>query len=347
MELAKYLISENASLLDCLQQINQLRSDLNLFVVDSDSKLLGSVTDGDIRRGLLKGHTLQDNIIKIMNVNCQYLTEGKIDLNLVIEQRKRLIRILPIVNSSHQIIALLNFNKVKTLIPVDAVVMAGGTGSRLLPMTQKVPKPLLPIAGKPILGYTLERLQKFGIHHISITVNYLREQIEQYVAETNREDVLVRCVREEKPLGTMGAVSLINNWQHDHVLLTNSDLLTNIDYEDFFLEFIKSGADMMVAVIAYPLKVPYAIFETEGDQIKAFKEKPEYTYYANTGIYLFKRELLSLVPSNTFFNATDFMDVLLSKKKKLSYYPITSYWLDIGNHDDFKKAQIDIKHLSF
>lgn len=347
MEISKYLISEKCSVLECLQQINQLRTDMNLFVVNEKNKLLGSVTDGDIRRGILKGIGLDEKVARVMNASCKHLVQRQIDLHLIIEQRNKFIKILPITNDEHEVVALLNFNQVKTLLPVDAVIMAGGTGSRLLPLTQKVPKPLLPVGGKPIIAYNLERLQKFGVKHITITVNYLKEQLVKFVEDLGENGRHMKCVTESKPLGTMGAVSLIDQWHNDYILLTNSDLLTNVDYEDFFLEFLKSKASMMVATIPYPIQVPYAILETDGSTIKAFKEKPEYTYYANTGIYLFKRELISYIPKNKFFNATDFMDRLLIEGHKLSYYPMTGYWLDIGKHEDFKKAKEDIKHLKF
>src|SRR5688572_4705848 len=143
MNLKKYLVAQQATIFDCLKQLNELKTDLNLFVVNSENRLLGSVTDGDIRRGIIRGISLQDEVAKVMNPSCKFLVEGNIDLYMVREQRKNAIKILPIVNSENQITGILNFNKVQTLLPVDAVIMAGGSGTRLLPMTQEVPKPLL------------------------------------------------------------------------------------------------------------------------------------------------------------------------------------------------------------
>ncbi|MEK6477781.1 nucleotidyltransferase family protein [Catalinimonas sp. 4WD22] len=344
-DIRKFLIGENQSIFEALDRLNQLLTDLNLFVVNEEDKLLGSITDGDIRRGLLKGIKLEEAVTKVMHSSCKYLNEHEIDLDKVVEYRKKDLKILPIINQQRKIVGLLNFNKVHTLLPIDAVIMAGGKGTRLLPLTQEKPKPMLEVGNKPILAYNLERLQKFGIRNITITVNYLKEQIEEYVDKLPKSGNRITCITETQPLGTIGALSLIENWQNDYILLTNSDLLTNIDYEDFFLEFIKSGADMMVASLPYHIKVPYAILETDHNKIKAFKEKPEYTYYANTGIYLFKKELLSFIPKNSFFNATDLMEGVIENNKMLCYYPMLNYWLDIGKHDDFKKAQEDIKHL--
>lgn len=345
MQIKKFLIKENQSIFEALGRLNQLLTDLNLFVIDDEDKLLGSITDGDIRRGLLRGSKLEDAVTKVMHYPCKYLNENEIDLHKVVEYRENDLKILPIINQHGKVVDILNFNKIRTLLPIDAVIMAGGKGTRLLPLTQETPKPMLKVGNKPIISYNVERLQKYGVRNITITVNYLKEKIEEYVDKLPKTGNHVTCITENKPLGTIGALSLIEDWRNEYILLTNSDLLTNIDYEDFFLEFIKSGADMMVASLPYHIKVPYAILETEDNQIKAFKEKPEYTYYANTGIYLLKKELLSLIPKHSFFNATDLMERVIQENKRLYYYPMLSYWLDIGKHDDFKKAQEDIKHL--
>jgi dTDP-glucose pyrophosphorylase len=338
-----YLISHRATLIDCLGQLNKLKSDLNLFVVDENGKLQGSITDGDIRRGLVAGKGLNDPVASVMNRSCKFLTANRIDLQTVLEQRKLGIRILPIVDDHHTIVDLLNFSSARTLLPVDAVIMAGGTGSRLLPLTKTTPKPLLQVGGKPILAHNLDRLRSFGISRINITVNYLGDQIIRFAQEY---DVRIQCVTEPLPLGTVGALTLVEKWESNSILLINSDLLTNLDYEDFFFEFERTNADMIVAAIPYPLKVPYAILETHGNSIVALKEKPEYTFQANTGIYLLKRDILSLIPKNTFFDATDLMSKLIEAKMKLVYYPMTRYWLDIGNHESFHKAQHDIRHLN-
>ena len=142
-------------------------------------------------------------------------------------------------------------------------------------------------------------------------------------------------------------MSKINNFGHDFILLTNSDLLTNLDYEDFFLDFLHQDADLAIVTIPYQVNIPYAVLEMVDGQITSFKEKPTYTYYSNGGIYLMKKSVLAYLPKNTFFNATDLMDKLIFKKKKVISYSLLNYWLDIGQHDDFEKAQRDIKQIKF
>jgi len=154
-------------------------------------------------------------------------------------------------------------------------------------------------------------------------------------------------INENEYLGTAGALSLIDDFHNDTVLLMNSDLLTNIDYEDFYRTFLNTGADTMVASIPYEVNLPYAIFDAVDRNVSSFIEKPNYTYFANAGIYLIKKELIKLIPKSTFFNATDLMDLIIKSNKKLIHYPIRGYWLDIGKHEDFEKAQKDISHINW
>ena len=173
-----------------------------------------------------------------------------------------------------------------------------------------------------------------------LSFNYSKNKIIPY-------NINIKYVKEDIPLGTIGAVSLISDFKHDFVLITNSDILTNIDYEHFFLDFINQNADMAIVTIPYNVNIPYAVLDTDDGQVLSFKEKPTFTYYSNGGIYLVKRQLLEHLPINEFYNATVLISKLINLKMKVYSYPLTEYWLDIGNHDDFKKAQKDVKNLNF
>jgi NDP-sugar pyrophosphorylase family protein len=176
----------------------------------------------------------------------------------------------------------------------------------------------------------------------------MAEQIENGINENKIDNTNFNFVKEDRPLGTIGSVKLINTFSSDVVLLMNSDLLTNIDFQDFYKKFIDSGSDMLVATIPYHVDVPYAVMNIgENEEVLSFSEKPRYTYYSNAGIYIFKKELIGLIPDNMAFDATHFMEVVIANNKKLSSYPILGYWLDIGRIEDFYKAQEDIKHLNF
>ena len=343
----EHLILSGSTIKDALMILNELSQDAILFVVDQQDKLLGSLTDGDVRRGLLKGFNISSSVDEIIEATPKYIIKGENNLDKLISYREENLRIIPVVDDRHSIINVINFRNFRSYLPVDAVVMAGGKGERLKPLTDNTPKPLLKVGNKPIMEHNLDRLALFGIDDFWISIKYLGEQIENYFGKGTEKNIRIEYVKELESMGTIGAISKIENFEHDFILVTNSDLLTNIDYEHFFQNFINQDADLAVLTIPYQVRIPYAVLETEDEQVKNFKEKPTYTYYSNGGIYLMKKEMLNHIPKNSFFNATDLMEELLKNGKKVISYPFSGYWLDIGRHEDFEKAQIDIKQLSF
>ena len=203
------------------------------------------------------------------------------------------------------------------------------------------------VGDKPIIEHNIDRLALYGIEKLHISVKYKAEQIESYFGDGSDKGLVIDYIREENPLGTLGAVTLIPEISTPSMLVMNSDLLTDIDFEDFYRKFEDSGADMAVASTSYRVDVPYGVLETSGQQITSLKEKPTYVYFSNAGIYLIKTEILRQIPANTFYNATDLMEHLIANKRKVINYPIVQYWLDIGKPEDFLKAQEDIKHIRF
>jgi hypothetical protein len=343
----EHLIFSGSTIKDALIQLTNLGIDAILFVVEENDKLIGSITDGDVRRGLVKGISLNQSINIIIRFSPRYIKKGERDIQKLIEYREGNFGIIPIVDNTNKIVNVINFRLIRSYLPVDAVLMAGGRGNRLIPLTDKTPKPLLKVGNKPVIEHNLDRLTLFGIDDIWISVNYLGDQIQNYLGNGEDKNINISYVWEDNPLGTIGSVSKIQNFQHDYVLISNSDLLTNLDYEHFFLEFLKQDADMGVVTIPYKVSIPYAVLETNNGNIINFKEKPTYTYYSNGGIYLVKRSVLSRIPKDKFFNATDLLEVLILEGKKVFSYPLLGYWLDIGCHEDFEKAQRDIKNIKF
>lgn len=342
-----HLILKGSNVKQALLQFNLLGQDAILFVVDVDDKLIGALTDGDVRRGLLKGFTIDSLIDEIIQDNPRYITKGENNLEKIIEYREGDFRIVPIVDENHRVVNVINFRKIRSYLPIDAVIMAGGRGLRLQPLTDTVPKPLLKVGNKAIMEHNLDRLALFGIDDFWVSVKYLGEQIETYFGHGTEKNIKIEYVWEEKSLGTIGAVSQIKNFEHDYILVTNSDLLTNIDYEQFFLEFINQDADLAVLTIPYQVSIPYAVLETSNGTVKSFKEKPTYTYYSNGGIYLMKKEMLKYIPKDTFFDAPHLMQELINNKQKVISFPFSGYWLDVGKHEDFEKAHIDIHNIKF
>ncbi len=342
-----HLIPSGSTIRQVLVQLDKLAKDAIVFVVDEEDKLIGALTDGDVRRGLLNNISIERPINDIIQTNPRFIKKGERDIQKIIEYREGNFRILPVLDENNRVVNVINFREIRSYLPIDAVIMAGGRGKRLNPLTETTPKSLLKVGNKPIIEHSLNRLALFGIDDFWISVNYLGEQIENFFGTGSDRNVKITYVWEDQPLGTIGSVSKIDNFQHDYVLINNSDLLTNLDYEQFFLEFLKQDADLAVVTIPYHVNIPYAVFETSNGAIVNFKEKPTYTYYSNGGIYLIKKSALDLLPKETFYDATDLMERLIADGKKVFSYPLIGYWLDIGSHEDYQQAQLDIVNIKF
>lgn len=343
----KHLINHLSSIKEALSMLNPLGNDATLFVTDESFKLIGSLTDGDIRRGFLRGLDLESNVIPFIQPNPKKITKENYTVEVVIQYREQGYKILPIVDIQNHIVGVINFQYQKSYLPIDAVVMAGGRGERLKPFTDTTPKPLLKVGPKPIIEYNIDQLAYYGVSNVWVSIRYLGDQIEAFLKDGDEKGILIKYIWENEPLGTIGALSGTELSGHDYVLVMNSDILTNVNLEDFFLDFIKKNAMISVVTIPYSVKIPYAIFETNQDTIISLKEKPEYNYYANGGMYLMKKTCLSMIPKGEIYNATDLIEQVIQNGDKVVFYPMRGYWLDIGKPKDFEKANEDISHISF
>lgn len=341
-----HIVSQEFTILEALKKINSIVSEpLVLFVTNNEQQMVGTLTDGDVRRALLNGIKTNDKIKEAMHRNFNFLRKGVNDDVIGIHQQRDLkMTFVPVLDDENHIVDIINLDKYRTKLPIDAVLMAGGKGERLRPLTEKTPKPLIKVGDKCIIDYNIDRLLSYGIKHVSVTINYLGEQLEQHFQE-EKDGVKINTVREPKFLGTIGSIKFVDTFYNNTVLVMNSDLFTNIDYEDFFIHFKQHDADMSVAAVPYVVKIPYGVFNLEGRNIKGVTEKPTISYYANAGIYLIKKELLKLIPENEFYNATDFIDKLISSGYKVVRYPISGYWIDIGLHDELDRAREIVKHI--
>jgi len=347
MNYRKHLININSTIKYALELLSSVGLDTILFAINENKQLIGSITDGDIRRGLLKGLSIENPIAEIINSNPKFIRKENYSIDEIKNLRNNNYKVIPVLDKNGVIINIISFRSILSYLPIDVVIMAGGLGSRLKPLTDETPKPLVKIGDKTIIDYNIDRLMSFGVDDFWISVRYLADQIKEHLGNGNSRNVSIEYVSEDTPLGTIGAVRKINNFKHDFVLITNSDILTNLNYENFFEDFIEKDADMSVVTIPYDVEIPYAIMETNGNNILSFIEKPTYTYYSNGGIYLVKKSILKNIPKNKFFNSTDLMELLLEKKLNLISYPMHDYWLDIGKPKDYLKAQKDIKHIKF
>lgn len=341
-----HLISKDITLLEALSRICDLAPEpLVLFVIDEEKRMVGTLTDGDSRRALIAGASVSDKVEKIMHRDFNYMRVEDIDdVKEIKRQRDMKMRLVPVLDAEKHIVEIINLEKYNSRLPFDAVLMAGGKGERLRPLTLETPKPLLKVGDKCIIDHNIDRLISYGVKHISVTVNYLKEQIEEHF-RVPRGEVKVQTVREPKFLGTIGSIKFVENFYNDTVLVMNSDLFTNINYEDFYLHFKEHDAMMSVASIPYNVSIPFGILDLDGRNIKGLIEKPKYNYYANGGIYLIKKDALQYIPKDTFFNATDLIEALIRQNQTVIRYPLNGTWIDIGQHADLAKAQDLVKHL--
>ena len=346
MNYKRHLIPIGTPIRLALERLNELASDAILFVCNEREELLGSLTDGDVRRGLLKGASIEDTVETIIQSHPRFYRTGQIDLEVLQDYRAKNFRVIPLLEEEGmRIVDVINFRLQRSYLPIDVVLMAGGKGIRLRPLTNNTPKPMLPLAGKPIIEHHLERLKSFGINNFYLSVNYLADTIQSYFKDGHDLGVKLSFVHEADEMGTIGSVSLVENWQHDFVLIANSDLLTNVDYEQWFTDFVQSNEDLSVLTIPYIVDVPYAILETELGCVKSFIEKPTYSYEANGGMYLIRRKWLSEIPKG-HFNATDLIQRMIDIGANVGTHQHQGYWLDIGRHEDYNRAQRDIDTLN-
>ena len=347
IDVTKQLIGRRATVYEALVKINQLAEHMVLFVVDEDAHLIGTLTDGDIRRDLVNNCSFERLVEDIMKRDFRSIPLDDDSMYDLSKFRNEGITLVPVVDRKGQIAELVNLQISRARLPLHAVLMAGGEGKRLLPLTEKTPKPLLKIGGKHIIQYNIEHLSRYGIKQITLSICYLADQIRNAFEDGTQFGLDIDYIEEKKPLGTIGALSLVNSFSQDTLLVMNSDLLTNFDIEDFYKEFFNQSAAMAMATVPYKVKIPYGVLETKDDKIINFQEKPSYVYQSNAGIYLLRSEFISLIPEGEKFNATDMMEALVAKGEKVISYGLRSYWLDIGRPEEFAKAEEDIRHIHF
>ncbi len=340
----QYIITEKATILEALQQLNTLSGQqMVLLVTKENGVMTGTLTDGDVRRALLAGVSLTAEVKDAMHRDFKAIKTEEVDVKMMRSCRMKGIGILPHLNDDGTIKTIYDLTITKAVLPISAILMAGGKGERLRPLTLNTPKPLLEIGGKAIIDYNIEALASVGVTDITVTTRYLAEQIHEHFAKPV-SGIQVKCVTETQPLGTIGAASLVSRNGEGNTLVMNSDLLTTISFEEMYMRHVEEHADVTIAAIPYVVSVPYAILTTETSQVKGIEEKPSYSYYANAGIYIFSNRLLDTLPNDSRTDATDLIEQAIDKGMKVVYYPINGTWIDVGSPNDFKQAQDLMRH---
>lgn len=341
-----HIISSTSNLHTALERINALSGgNMTLFVVDGNACLVGTLTDGDVRRALLAGIGLDYCVTEAMHRNFRVLHSGTPDVEALRAMRKKGITLVPVVDDENRIERIIDLTTTRTLLPLSAILMAGGKGERMRPATLTTPKPLLTIQGKAIIDYNVEALAACGITDITVTTRYLAEQLHAHFNEPVC-GVQVKCVTETTPLGTIGAATLVSRSAFGNTLVMNSDLITTISFEDMYMRHVTEQADITVAAIPYQVSVPYAILNIDGQQVTGIAEKPAYSYYANAGIYIIRDEVLNSLPADTRTDATDLIERVINDGGRVVYHPINGTWIDVGSPTEFRQATELMAHLN-
>jgi len=341
----KILVTDQTSIRHALEVLD--REALRLvIVVDSSNVLLGVITDGDIRRGILKGISIDANVSKVMNTKPHKGYNGSSDSDLVRDMEYLDILSMPIVDKNDCIVGLFRLQDVLEIKKYDNPVflMAGGFGTRLRPLTDNCPKPLLKVGDKPILEIVLLQFIKSGFSNFYISTHYLPEMIREYFGNGEKWNVSINYIYEDKPLGTGGALGLLPKDLPDlPIIMMNGDVLTKVNIEKLLAFHNEHNASATVCVREYKYQVPFGVIESKGHNIKSMVEKPIQRFHVNAGIYVVNRTIIKQVKNNEIIDMPTLLERHLNNKVLM--FPFYEYWLDIGHMDDFKKSQIDIVTL--
>ena len=337
----------HATVKEAMQIIDSGRMQLAL-VVDNKNKLIAVVTDGDVRRGILAGVNLDSNVLKVANHSPVFFRQGeKFNIEYA---KKMLISRVPVVDSDNCIIDLYHVlnhrhgvNEKKGNI---VVLMAGGLGTRLRPLTHKHPKPLLDVGEKPILETIIKNFAKYGFSQIYLSVNYKAEMIKAYFGDGSRLGVDIRYLEEKKRLGTAGALSLLDQKDIDiPFFVMNGDLLTTVDFQKMLDYHYEQDSSATVGVREYDFQVPYGVIKAQKGYVQSIQEKPVHRFFVNAGIYLLNPDLLQYIPRDTFYDMPTLISALIDKQQSVSSFPIHEYWLDIGRIEEYNKANSEYNNI--
>lgn len=319
-----------------------------VLVTDDQRRLIATVTDGDIRRAILASVDLETPVRTLLERSGHSAPVtapiGTPPQELVLRMRQAGVRHVPILDEHGRIADLVRLGDVDvdSPAPLTAVVMAGGFATRLRPLSDKLPKSMLPVGDRPLMEHIVTQLRDAGIRQVSVTTHYKPEAIIEHFGDGHKFGVQINYVNETRPLGTAGGLKLMPPWTST-VLVINGDILTRVNYSSMLAFHREYKAIMTVGVWQYSLQVPYGVVETEGVQIQRLNEKPILQFFVNAGMYLLEPEVYPYILPQQKFDMTDVIARLLAQKQRVISFPIDDYWLDIGRQADYEKAQVDFE----
>ncbi len=352
VNVADLFVCESATIGEALACIDRSGRISVALVVDNERRLLNTITDGDVRRAILSGLTLQDPVTEMLRIKVRTplprpvtAPSGADSTALLRIMQDRSVRQVPLLDEGGHIvdISILSDLLPQQLPALQAVVMAGGQGTRLRPLTQELPKPMLPVGGRPLMERIIGQLRGVGIQDVLVATHYQGEKIVEHFGNGEAFGVTISYVNEKEPLGTGGALGLIPR-PTTPLLVINGDVLTSLDFRSMFSFHQEHKADLTVAVRRFEFQVPYGVIDCDGVRVWGLQEKPRIDLFVNAGIYLLEPSVFDHIHAEAYMNMTELIQRLLDVGETVAAFPVCEYWLDIGRHDDYAKAQEDARN---
>jgi dTDP-glucose pyrophosphorylase/CBS domain-containing protein len=341
-------ISPEASIRDAMERVNANALGIAL-VVDPERRLTATVTDGDIRRAILRGADLSLSVAELVDHAVPGPAGGPIVApagttpeELLDVMRRYSVRHIPLLDDEQRVVGLARIEDlVQDRELVRAVVMAGGLGTRLRPLTEHIPKPLLPIGDRPLIEHILGQLRAGGVHHVSLSTHYKSDAFREHLGDGRRFGVEIDYLTEEAPLGTAGALALMPPWDST-LLVINGDILTRVNYRAMLDFHREHRASLTVGVRQYEVQVPFGVVDASGVNVRGISEKPVLRFFVNAGVYLLEPELHARLSAGRRVDMTELIEGLVAAGDRVVSFPISEYWLDIGQLEDYERAQADV-----
>lgn len=332
-------LSLTSTIRDALQIINNGAIQMAV-VVDSEGKLLGTITDGDIRRGLLNNLRLEDSVETILHTTPTVATLSDTKEDILQKALTKKLHQIPIIDEEYRVLGIQEINDLikPSSKPNMVVLMVGGLGSRLRPLTEVTPKPMLKVGNKPILQTIVEKFAEYGFNEIVLCVNYKSHIIQDYFGDGSAFGVTITYIFEEERMGTAGALSLLTSLPNEPFFVMNGDLLTNINFDHLCNYHLTQNAMATMCVREYDFQVPYGVVNMEGNTILSIQEKPVHKFFVSAGIYMLNPDVIRYIPKNQFYDMPSLFEALIQQNQKAVSFPIREYWLDIGQMEEYERA---------
>ena len=348
MKLKSILLRSNAILKDAIYLLENSNKGI-VLVVDKNNILLGTITDGDIRRSLLSGNNLEVQVDRVMAKNMIVLNKNEKNLQSKAEvlMIKNGIRQIPILDDEKKVIDLITVKDIQNSVPQKlpiVVIMAGGLGSRLLPLTEKTPKPMLKLGDKPMLEIVLNNCIRVGLKDFYFAVNHLKDQIIQYFGDGSKWGVDIKYLEEEKPLGTAGALKLLNPKEDKPILVLNCDVITNLNIANLINFHYKYSSLATICVREHIERLAYGVVNLSNEKVISIQEKPSFRNYVNAGIYLIEPELLDFIQEGRLIDMPELLTLAIEQNMNVSACPIHEYWMDVGQPETLLEAKQNLEN---